>query len=424
MAMVLSIQTIWVLNERRTRRFALEEILETFFNGKKMAADLPDRENDIRDWVTKGAGRISQLSFATHNGKFTHSSVGKNVSCIAIPLASEKDGYLRTGNCDTGSVDTLEEFDCLGNAAALDVYRFLSLQLADGATVYVHFAKKSEYLRQQLVFDREEFDGICTKMLSIKPDETSMETSDLVKQVYFPIGDGYHLLSILTSSVLLTELKARIDEILFSPNAKEGREARKTGKAHQAFAELYNLTQIGFGGTKAQNVGVLNSKNRGCSYLLPSIPPSLGKLAVRLPRKDFFENCLQKTEFKPLFGQIESIVATDRNNIDVRNHRDRIFHAIIDRIIQVSWNIRMRPGGWSSKPYYEKLPKYQRVWLDADFQYERACSDDWKETVIEAMTRWIMSFPMNVKSRTNLGFGDDEFLYVRKLVTASKDGLS
>lgn len=400
----------------------MEEILEAFLKAKLKKTDLSNQQPMVREWVSKASKRVGQLKFATHNGKYTHSKVGKEVSCLAIPTDREADGYLRTGNCDTASVDSLEGFDCLGNAAVLDVYKFLSLKLADGETVFAHFERKSDYLRNQLGFGKGEFEVICSDMLSIRPDGKSMETSDLLKQVYFPTEDGYHLLSILTPSVLMTEWKKRIQAIVFSPAAKEGRAARKSKDVHEGFAELYDLTLMGFGGTKTQNVGVLNSKNRGYTYLLPSIPPSLNRSAVRLPRTDFFVNCLRSIDFAPLFGQIGSVVDTDRNNMHLRNHRDQIFRTIVDKVIQISWAVRASQGGWSQRDYYRNLPNYQKIWLDADHEQERMDSDDWKEEVVDAMSRYIIS-SLN-KEQKDFMFGDEEFLYVRGLVDAAKEGLS
>jgi CRISPR-associated protein Csy1 len=40
---------------------------------------------------------------------------------------------------------------------------------------------------------------------------------------------------------------------------------------------LGDLTAIGYGGTKPQNISVINNQNSGFSYLLPSMPPILTK---------------------------------------------------------------------------------------------------------------------------------------------------
>jgi CRISPR-associated protein Csy1 len=36
---------------------------------------------------------------------------------------------------------------------------------------------------------------------------------------------------------------------------------------------ILNLTKIGYGGTKPQNISVLNNQNGGIAYLLSSMPP-------------------------------------------------------------------------------------------------------------------------------------------------------
>ena len=83
------------------------------------------------------------------------------------------------------------------------------------------------------------------RMLNIKPDDMNM-TDERIKQVYFPVEGDYHLLSILTPSALLYELKNRINEIRFGEEAKQAREAKKKNLFHPSgFGDIYNLTTIG-----------------------------------------------------------------------------------------------------------------------------------------------------------------------------------
>ena len=85
--------------------------------------------------------------------------------------------------------------------------------------------------------------------------------------------DSYHLLSVLSPSNLMFKLKERIN-LRFSDEAKTAREARKNNKYHQdGYSEVFNISVIGFGGTKPQNISVLNNQNGGTSYLLLSVPP-------------------------------------------------------------------------------------------------------------------------------------------------------
>lgn len=49
--------------------------------------------------------------------------------------------------------------DVVGNAAALDVYAFLCLTLADGQTVLAHFEQSSDLLKSLLKTDEDTFNS-------------------------------------------------------------------------------------------------------------------------------------------------------------------------------------------------------------------------------------------------------------------------
>lgn len=97
--------------------------------------------------------------------------------------------------------------------------------------------------------------------------DDSVVTSSKIKQVYFPVwldDEDYHLLSILTPSGLLFEMRRRIDDIRFSEQTKTLRDLKRKGEYSEVgFKEIYGLTTIGFGGTKPQNISVLNNQNAG-----------------------------------------------------------------------------------------------------------------------------------------------------------------
>lgn len=399
----------------------MEKVLLDFFIDKKVGIGFP---RSIENWVQNAANRARQLLLATHNGKYSHSSAKKEVSCIVLHKENIKDGYLRTGNCSTSNLSTVGGLDCLGNAAALDVYKFLSLILSDGMTVYHHIEKQSEYLRKNLGIDKNDYISICNKFLAIKTNEKGFQTSDLIKQVYFPIGDGYHLLSLLTPSCLVSEFKTRIDNNWrYSENIKEGRKARKNNQRHAGYEEFYNLTEMALGGTKPQNVGVLNNQNGGVVYLLASNPPIFNKRTIRLPKTDFFLNCLHKSDFEELFTALYRIFGMEYTNLAIRNARESIFKAIIDKIIFISLNIRATEGGWSERDYYKRLPLHQKIWLDTEKVKERFDVENWLSKIVDETTRWICAYTPDSSAKPIAPLGDDEFIYVRSLVEEIKEAL-
>src|SRR5690606_24973529 len=93
------------------------------------------------NWLLDAAKRAGQLTMATHPGKFSHPSA--QASAVIASCEAASDGYLRTGN-------VRYELDVFGNAAAMDVYKFLTVQLEDGRTVQEHLEADTDQIRASL----------------------------------------------------------------------------------------------------------------------------------------------------------------------------------------------------------------------------------------------------------------------------------
>lgn len=94
----------------------------------------------LANWLPDAARRATQLTMVSHPGKFSHPSAKTSSVIVKSNLAN--DGYLRSGNVDY-------ELDVFGNAAAMDVYKFLSVIIDDSKTVLTHLEedKKSQCSR-------------------------------------------------------------------------------------------------------------------------------------------------------------------------------------------------------------------------------------------------------------------------------------
>ena len=226
-------------------------------------------------WLPSAAKRSGQISMSTHPCTFSHPSARKNkngyVSSVIANVDPANDGFLKTGN-------VMVETDALGNAAALDVYKFLTLIMADDVLLLEHIQQDSELANNLLTINSTTYQELKDNFLAMVKSSGENITSSKIKQVYFPVDDDYHQLSILTNSGLIYQLRQRIDHARFSDEVKTLREIkRKNEFSVQGYSELYNLTTIGYGGTKPQNISVLNNKNGGKVHLLISTPPALKK---------------------------------------------------------------------------------------------------------------------------------------------------
>ena len=350
-------------------------------------AELQQQADDrfsLKEWLPDAAKRVSQLSMVSHPSKFSHPSA--KTSSVIAQVKSAQDGYLRSGNVHY-------PLDVFGNAAAMDVYKFLSLNLAEDYTVLTGFEHDHEDLKSLIEKSSLNFTSLKQAFLVIKNDDTSSKTDHLVKQVYFPIADTeYHLLSILTPSGLIARLKLAIDQLRFSEATKEAKEKRKKNE-HDAigYADIFDLTVTAYGGTQPQNVSVLNSQNAGRAYLLSSCPPILEKRTVRLPSIDFFAQCLYRKNYQDSFLQLHKFMQLDLNNIDIRTAIRNLIQFVIDQVLLKGFKIRdYYPEGWSQQEYYASLPKLQRVWLDSMYIEQRENDSEWRNELSEDIARWIL----------------------------------
>jgi CRISPR-associated protein Csy1 len=357
----------------------------------------------LANWLPNAAKRAKRLSLVSHHPKFSHPSA--KTSAVMKCAEEKSDGFVRTGNTDT-------QLDVLGDAAVMDVYKFLNLTLVDGNSVLNHLEQQTSTIQQQFTLSTASYTELASALLAIKSmDIDKVITSEIVKQVYFPISENdYHLLSILTPSSLMFTLKQRINVLRFSDEAKTAREAKKNNQHYDGeLAEIYSLTVIGFGGTKPQNISVLNSQNYGTAYLLESLPPILKKRSINPPKSNFFSNSLRLKDFQEDFDRLHKQLSSDANNIHVRNKRDWLIKNIIYQVADKLWQIRFLDAGWSTSDNYQNLPSQQKIWLDQHYKETRQQQTDWQDDIKTALARWLSNSYKTTQGDKALSIDDDRY---------------
>ena len=373
-------------------------------------------EFSLATWLPGAAIRAKQLSVVSHPGKFSHPSA--KISSIVVTAERKPDGFLRSGNVEA-------DLDVFGNAAAMDVHKFLSLTLQDGLTILAHLEKQSPEIEQQLTIPAIPYRDIEVGLLGIKQDDgAGSKTSSRVKQVYFPVDGGYHLLSVLTPSNVMYKVKERINTMRFSDEAKEARDAKKANKPHETgLSEIYGLSVIGFGGTKPQNISVLNSQNHGEAYLLSSLPPELSARSIQAPRSNFFSNTLWAKAYEEDFQKLHTLLSSDWNNIHIRQQRDWISRHILYQVVDRLWMVRYLDPGWSQSENYQQLPRYQKIWLDQLYVSERSNSTDWLDAVKHDFARWFLTTYQLLLDKKALGMGDEQLSYFKEILDDCEEAL-
>ncbi|MDV2329672.1 type I-F CRISPR-associated protein Csy1 [Vibrio cholerae] len=376
----------------------------------------------LDNWLPDAAKRAGQISVASHPCTFSHPSARKNkngyVSSIIAKNKPRIDGFLRSGNVSV-------EPDALGNAAALDVYKFLSLEMSDQRSLLVHIEQESELARQLLDIPSCEYQALRDGFLKMVDSDQASVSSSKIKQVYFPIADGeYHLLSLLTHSGHLFELRKRLDALRFGDAVKEARECKKTNHFHPAgYQEIFGLTTIGFGGTKPQNISVLNNQNAGKAHLLASIPPELTPRDIRLPKTDFFKESFNAWQAKEVLESLHRLFQTDYNNINLRDGRDYRIQQYVDLVIEKMWQVRLFLEAYSGE-LSSALPLEQKIWLYPEFAEQRQQEDEWLDKIIRHIARGLINHYSRSKVITNpVTLADQELLAIEEVVASNKENL-
>lgn len=409
----------------------LSEQKEKKLKEKKKTEEQIEKECSMEYWLIEASKKAGHISLSTHPCKFSHPSIGggnkdKRTTSVVFKGQPAKDGYLKSGQVEVKQ-------DAYMNAAYIPIYKFLDLEMKDGKTLLEHIDKNETTLPGVLECGQHSDENISMAsykklregILKIKEQEGISTTDSRIKQVYFPVGDKYHQLSILTPSGLISSMKERIQEIHFGEENKEARNCRDENRyTEKKYRKIYNLTVIGYGGTKAQNISVLNNKNGGKFYLLPSLPPQLEVRKTRLPKRDFFQESLWIKFYKDNFYYLHKILIEidKRNNIDKRQIRDEtILDIFYQMIIQVERVREQGDDGWTDRENYKNLPAYQKHILDNVHKQTRKENSESGEYFLKETARWIMSAYKKLMKQDALEMHDSGINHFYKVI--SEEGM-
>ncbi len=344
-------------------------------------------------WIADAARRVSQIQLVTHALKYSHPDAG------GTSLYSRGNPAANASLIGTHSLPETPTPDVVGNAAALDVFKFLSLEV-DGKALWQLAREADPELLAALPGSEEENRQWMNAFAGLADVKDAASSHKLAKQLYWPLETGsYHLLQPLFSSSLVHEIWLRLREDRFGDAAKAAREARRKEKPHhEGYREWPNLVIQGFGGTKPQNISQLNSERRGEAWLLPSLPPQWQSRSVALPlhAANAFERFERRSDVRELLRRLRRFLrfvnAKDWNNIDIRNRRAWYVDELIDRLILWATALQQEEPGWSARGEC-RLPTAQQYWLDPwrddpDFAEGRAGAD-WPREVAADFGRWL-----------------------------------
>jgi CRISPR-associated protein Csy1 len=347
----------------------IEARREAKLKGKEDDADSASKY-EYASWLADAARRVGQIQAVTHVLKATHPDArgsSLHVAPSRMPQRTEIGSHLLGENFAE---------DVVGNAAALDVFKFLKIEV-DGKRLFEWMQGDDADLRNALSNDDERAAAWMKAFASLVREDSDAATHPMAKQVYWLVGDEpqddtqYHLLQPMFSSSLMHAVHADVQDARFGENNKE---ARQAFREKQAFATSYrdyrNLAVRKLGGTKPQNVSQLNSERGGVNYLLASLPPPAWQ---RNERTNVTKHDSAFDVFL-WFGNVRELVDTLRNFLranpdrveETRDHRKTIEQAIGQELALFGVAVRAEyPAGWTRTDDRDR-PRCEQLWLDPD----------------------------------------------------------
>ncbi|MDO4896097.1 MAG: type I-F CRISPR-associated protein Csy1 [Moraxella sp.] len=363
---------------------------------KKKISVLAQLEQDYAfdGWLARVGVAIQDIqsvgmSLGTHIAKGVHSSSksanilslkDNNLPSHLVSTASLTRPMLDINNSNTAThIAKLKLIVCFLNIAHQNG-RFYEFILSHDKAMHELFEK---------YFTPDDFDYLY----AILNPNGQGQIGVLDKQILYAVGDDeYHLLSPNYPSSLSHDVYLKISRIKFErPDDKNA-----------PYSTVHQLAILNLGGTKPQNVSVLNQERGGRHYLLPSYPPTFtgsSDLSFAKSAKTIFGKSLAyavKDDVDELFNLIIHTNKNHKNTIGIRTARDDILQNIIVSVLQVAHAISQREAGWS-KSY--KLALHQKYWLDPkrceldgeDKFKKNHDSQNWQSDVQKDFAHWIQN---------------------------------
>lgn len=375
------------------------------------------------NWLGDAARRVSQIQAVTHSLKPAHPDA-KGTSLYSPPPAQPV--LTVVGSHCLGNEFTS---DVVGNAAALDVYKFLKLEHQGRnllALSLAHAADLAAALSDDLAQAQAWINAFAG--LAKRPDRMASHT--LAKQFYWPVGDdphddaSFHLLAPLYASSLAHRVYQTVQDDRFSEEAVAARQARKESKYSERVVREYpDLAIQKLGGTKPQNISQLNSERRGDNLLFASLPPSWRSIDVKplLGTDSMFPRFSRRDEVRKMVKALLAFLKSNpTSNFETRRRRGEWVDGIIDQFLQFCAELRSLPPGWSHTPECH-LTDLEKHWLDPQGVKQALASarlplpTGTAERVSSVFANWLNA-QLRAQPHDPLPAGDPEFLEWRNRI--------
>lgn len=347
-------------------------------------------EHDVVTWLKKWCVKATDISFATHVGKLTHSS--SKSSSILDMTEETNDRYLTTNSLSDIEVDTASS-----NAASLPIADVLKLSVK-GISVLDCIKNNDPSIFKAFTTDNELIKLWCEQLRQAY-DSRKKQSYFLSKQTYFPTaGEKYHLLLPLTSSSLVHAIHLEHKKYFDDTERLEARKQKDEGK-YSTFEHIRypNKAYIHVTGSNHSNASSLNGKRGGRIALMSTMPPQWRSQPTSYKnRTSIFDKNLAFELQQPindlrhyllLIKSKELSISSPKRNAAVRTKLEAISDFFFEYLSLINLN---ESDGWTIE---SELPIEQQLVFEPWREDEKAKSlkvnKQWQKKLSQDYGRWL-----------------------------------
>jgi CRISPR-associated protein Csy1 len=374
---------------------AIDAFLQERLDAKldKLKPDDPLRPDLIAQhqrgpWLESAAKRVLHIQAVTHALKPVHPRArGTNfyIEPQTLPVLSE-----------VGSHTLGRDFamDVVGDAAALDVYKLLRIEV-NGRSLLKALKAGESNAWKALSEDPMQAQALGEAFLGLIAERGGeASTHVLAKQLYWLVGEDatddtqYHLIIPLHATSLSQSIYEELQDARFGEANKQARQARRDGLSHESiYREYRDLAVQKMGGTKPHNVSQLNSERRGDNYLLASLPPRWKGERNYLPvhAASIFDRSFNARSLVRDVVQVLSafLLSDPPKNQATRQRVESLVDALLDEMVIYAGELLHQPAGWTRDERFQQLARPEMLWLDpfrCELEDEHQFASDWLGT--------------------------------------------
>ncbi len=377
-------------------------------------------EDECKAWIINIAQKdAKQRKTTTHVPKFIHPSIDIQFTNLIISPHPEADGYIKTSNVPA-------YLDSFGNAASIAASELMFLMIEE-KPLCKHLQEGTDIGKEFISsFENEEFPVVdrFLEMIKTSPSITDSRT----RQVFFPVGDGYHIITPLMSSPVMNKLITTLNknrDYNNNPtnsddkNPPKAKDLEEKGKYLEGgYWTFFNTVNIKFGGAQPQNISLLNKNVRTFKFI-KSLPPKIRKRKIRIPSVSFFSDSIyiKADRYLTLFRALDKIYKSDEKNKEIRDKRDKYMFALLEEIATDIASVRFEISLFEGE-YKGSLDSAEYIMLYED--EKRYETDEWLITISEKFAGWFFNTYKKLIDKP-LSFSDVEYRYVKDYAFKNKE---